>query len=708
MLAFFTAENLVSPGLTESCPWSFNVAPEDCVLRRLPKEKRRTALLKPGTRWNVYTAVGGLARNLRVSKDNPPTVLRGLVVDYDMVSDVETVSKYLAQMPENLLPNFIEKSLGDKVRLVWVFERELLLPSPAFGTELLKTFFSRIGVAHLLAGYDAASEKLSEMWTNGGVWYEVKAAPLSHTYCLGVLCDVSKKSGLFGSAEIPIETLAEEVARRFPGRWQGEFKLDAVGVRFWDEKADCPTGCQVKPDGMLCFTGTQPFVRWTEIFGTAWVDEKRLLNLGKAAENIWFDGQNYWECLAGRWVSLMRADVVLRLKNRGLSDKARRGQGVSDVDRVLNHLQISNRVEGAAPLINYAPGVVEVNCRRMLNIANLSVVRPAEGPCGPEAFPFLWQFLQGHFARPELLPLDHFLAWLRRSYESMLFYRRLMGQAVFLCGPKNNGKTLLCMRVVAPLLGNRWADPMDYLTGETAFSDNLFESSLLAVNDEDAPKSETARQRMLTRLKALVVNPSHTYHPKFRARLSVEWTGRIFVTANDDPGSVGILPEVSVNTADKLMFFASQAFSGVWPARHELEATLERELPFFACWLLNSYAPPAEVLSNDRCGVKSYFDPVILDLSSHQANAFNLAELLETWMRSAVIWGEAGERKEWIGSPTALLSELSTCETTAAIARNYTQAQVARALTSLARQKSPLVSFSSATGREFRIAPPKN
>ena len=40
------------------------------------------------------------------------------------------------------------------------------------------------------------------------------------------------------SNDIPLSIIAEEVQRRFPGRWQGEFTIGARGVRFWDAQAD--------------------------------------------------------------------------------------------------------------------------------------------------------------------------------------------------------------------------------------------------------------------------------------------------------------------------------------------------------------------------------------------------------------------------------------------------------------------------------------
>lgn len=701
-LNFIGAKNLVETELVELAPWDFCVADNDNPLKRLPKDKRRLALLKPTTSWNVYSAVRGYAKNQRISKSNPAAALRGLVADYDMVSDVETVQKYINQVPKHLQPNFLEISLGGKARLVWVFEREILVPSMEFCQDLIATFFDKIGVPTLLAGYDEASTKPTEMWTNGGTWFDLNPAPLSWEYCFGVVCEVSKKVSLFNKGEIPLELIAEEVKKRFPNRWQGDFKLDVLGVRFWDDSADNETGCQIKPDGMLCFTGKEPFVKWEQIFGRPWCEEQKVLNLGRAAIDIHFDGKTYWEKRHNVWESVVRADIVLRLKGRGLSDKCPKGATQSDVERVLDHIQQVNDVKGAAPLVNYPAGIVELKGRRILNTVDLQPVQPVAGTGDPEKdFPWIWSFLNGLFPRPELKPLDHFLAWLQRSYRVVLQHKRFMGQAVFLCGPKNNGKTLLCLQIVAPLMGNRIANPIDYMTGETGFNSELFSSALLAVNDEDSPNSEHARKRMLAKLKGLVVNPVHKYHAKFEKPVTIDYIGRIFITLNDDPGSVGMLLEVEQNTRDKQMYFASQPYSGEFPLQEELEAIIARELPYFAHWLLNIYQPPADVLSRDRMGVKSYFDPKILELSNQQTFASNLAELVKVWMRQDAYWSEGV--KDWTGTPTELLACLQVCVDTAGIAREWTQLKVSKSLTALAKQDGSGVSFASETGRDFKI-----
>ena len=56
---------------------------------------------------------------------------------------------------------------------------------------------------------------------------------------------------------------------------------------------------------------------------------------------------------------------------------------------------------------------------------------------------------------------------------------------------------------------------------------------------------------------------------------------------------------------------------------------------------------------------------------------------------------------------TALLSCLQGCDTTAGIARDWSQAKIVRALTSLAKQGGSGVKFVGSDGRYFKITKPK-
>lgn len=700
MLPFFCARNLVQKDLTESTPWSFAPNSEELArLRGLKKEVRRQWMLTPDAHWNCYTPLRGMARNLRISNTNPPVGMRGLVLDFDAETDFPMIEKRVKELPEAFRPQYLELSLSRKCRIVWPFEKELLIPSSAFAAELIKAFIDKMGVRNLLAGYDAASEKPSEMWTNGGEWFELEGSPLSNTVCMGIYADVSKRHKGFSVADVPLEAVKAEMELRFPGRWVGEFALDQLGVRFWDETADNTTGAQVKPDGMLCFTGTQPFMYWSDIFGRAWVDEQRVVNLGKAVEGIYFDNKQYWECVAGRWMPLQRPDVQLLLKNRGLSDKKAKGANVSDLERTLRAVQETGRIDGAAPLINYRPGLVEFQGRKILNTCTLNLPTcPDDATGDPSQFPFIWSLLNTMFALPEAK--DYYVAWAARYVWSIHNYVPTTGQAVFLCGPANNGKTLMLQKIIAPLVGNKYASPLEFFMGRSTFTDHLFEATLLVSNDDSPASNESEKVKFASSVKSFVVNPTQNYHPKFCQQIMIPWNGRYMSSLNDDAVSVGFLPEVNSNTADKMMFFRTKAREGKWPEKAELEGILERELPYFLKYLL-IYEAPEHVKSYDRCGVVSYFDPKLRELAHQQVYAYNLHELIGAWMNSESEFDTPGKSIEV--SPTDLLTRLSINPNLVSISKEWTVSKIAKSLTSLAKQKVEGVEFVGDGNRLFKL-----
>ena len=699
MLQFFAAKNQIDPGLVEVAPWEFNPAAADLArLKGLPKLNRRAVLSRPSTVWQVYTAVRTGTGSV-VSNESPPVAVRGFVVDYDHVVAPEVVFSLVNKLPEEYQPQYIEQSLGDKWRLVWVFEREVLVAGSSHCHQFFELFCRNATAATILPGYDSSSTKPAQRWVNGAKWWTAKKTPVPSDITHGIAIEAAKKAKVLdsGAGQFSLELIAAEIQQRWPGRWQGEFKQDSLGVRFWDDTADNSTGCQVKPDGMLCFTGPHPFRTWADIFGIQWVREQTAKQLGKAADGIYFDGHDYWRNWDNTWWNLGRNDVVLALKTAGISDRVPKGETASDVDHVMAHIQTANRIHGASPCINYRPGVIQIADKKILNISSLRSVQPADNPVD---WPWIRAFLEGHFAEPDRQPLAHFYAWLQRSYKAIRDYRPLMGQAVFLCGPKHNGKTLLMERIVKPLLGGLSGNPFDWFCGRTRFNEELFNAFLWAIHDEESP-TDQERKKFLARLKASVVNVTHTYEPKFCSRVVVEHTGRLVVTLNDGPQDVGMLPEVNGNTYDKMMFFRSQEFRGTWGTNQEIEETISRELPGFARWLLD-WEPPEGILERSRVGVASYFDPQTLELSRQQMHHYNLRELLVIWVASSAEFGE-GCPTVWEGTPSRLMASLSGTDTTMRLAQEWKVSSIAKALTALARTPDTGVELVTGSDRVFKI-----
>lgn len=685
MRKLFTSKNLVSHDIVESCPWDFDISEEQVThMKSLSKETRRATLFQPSFDWQTYSGFCGLIASQRVSDKNSPILCRALVVDYDATSPVEMVHSYIKNLDPSIQPNFLEQSLSNNWRAVWLFEKDILMDGLNFASEYLKTLIETIGAHTMLAGYDEASCKPTQMWTNGGYWLENHDKPLNYGLLAGIASKMIAKRKSEGF-DIPIVKIAEEVEKRFPGRWQGDFVEGAHGVRFWDEKADNPRGAFVTKHGCYCFTGLKAYVPWEEIFGKVWVETNRAANFGEVTKNIIFDSTHYWqEQSPGHWVKTSREDTMLLFRTLGLSGKVNKGTTSSDVDRAMRYVQENARVVGACPVLYRPPGVLILNGKRVLNISNIRVVEPAKELSDPGRFPFIWDLLSNLWMRSADRPTDFFFSWLHRAYLGMLNRNPVAGQAIFICGPANNGKTLLVSRIISPLFGNSMADPYDYFSGATQFNSNLMESGLLAINDEQAPYGEKDKDKFLQRIKAFVANVRHTVQYKFKDRIESEWYGRLMVTLNDDPKSISMLPEVNPNTQDKMMFFATQPRKTMWPTNQVIEETIRKELPHFARWL-SEYSTPKDIFIGGRFGISSYFDSHLIEVSRQQESSFNLLEIIHTWQKEGMYWMGEGDslKTEWIGTATELIVQLTEHTSLNVVLRDWTLSRIAKALTAL-------------------------
>lgn len=706
MRPLFVSKNLVSHDIIEGCPWNFDVTPERVhEMQNLSREVRRSTLFQPTFQWNTYNGLCGSVTQNRVSADNPPILCRALVVDYDAKTSPEMVYDYVSKLDPSIQPNFLEQSLGGNWRALWIFEKDILTDGLNFAQEYLKVLIKTLGADKMLAGYDEASWKATQMWTNGGYWLENHDKPLSYNFLIGAACTLisERKSEGF---EIPIEIIATEVERRFPGRWQGTFEIGGHGVRFWDSKADNPRGAFITKHGCYCFTGLKAYVSWEEIFGKTWVDTNRNINLGEITKNIFTDGKSYWyESSMGQYLSKGREDILLSFRVKGLSNKISKGATSSDADKALEHVNTYSRVSGGAPLLYRPPGVNLVNGHKILNTSFTPLIVPSAGPCEPSQIPELWDWFQGLFVKlqgttPELYWISHWANVVQGIYVG----KPVTGRAVFLCGPPESGKTMLCERILSPLLGGKMADPNAYMMGLTPFNADLLNAGLLAINDSEAPTGDKERNQWAQRMKSMVVNDVFQYHAKFKEKIEITYPGKIIVTLNTDPKSLSMLLGLEEGTKDKVMFFAVKERVGGWPNKYDMRATIDKGLPVLVRILLDWKIPDFIIDERSRYGLKSYYDPTLVELSHQQESSYNLQEIIMVWQKEGFYWVENDENRCWEGTATELLAELSEQTSLHVVLKDWNGYRIAKALTSLSSLSSSGVSSIGGTkSRKYKI-----
>jgi hypothetical protein len=647
-----------------------------------------SSIAPPKTDWNnptvdhcFYSGLEGLIQSARIdSKNNPAVFLHWFVADFDGQIDQHMRDTVLDRCCD-FKPQYLCRTFSGGARLLWKLE----IPFPLHRNDLTAKFMrhvkKKLKLSKILVGLDAeAFEDPCKYYEAGTDWVHLSgdvipsafimqwAIESTHNYAWNKLGD-----------PIPIDRVAAEVEKQYPGRWQGEFALGVRGVRFWDSSADNQTAAVIRESGMQCFTGSQAFVPWSAILGRQFVNQFEADRVGGAVAEVYFDGREYWTSLPNKqWQAYNKSDIALHLKvERGLSATVPRGSSYSEVDQALHRIQKQQYIACAAPLVHRPKGIVYLNGFRVLNTSSVEMFQPSEDTqVDPSRdFPWLSSYFQTLFDPVE--QLDYFYAWLRRWYSSALDGRMLPGQASFFAGVPNTGKTLLSTGILSRIFGGH-IDASSFLSGEDNFNSHLFNSAVWAVDDVVPLTDTKTHLRFSALIKKMAANRTFSVREKYRVDKLIEWNGRVVVTCNTDPESIRILPDVDLSNRDKInLFHVADRDTFTFP--RNVADIIQTELPFFLRWLLD-WTPPDKVLGDSRYGVQTYCEASLFEAARHSSSAYSFLEVLLKFFEGQV-------SDVWTGSATELLSAmLNDDDGLAGIAAKYTTRQVGRELSKLASQ----------------------
>jgi hypothetical protein len=200
----------------------------------------------------------------------------------------------------------------------------------------------------------------------------------------------------------------------------------------------------------------------------------------------------------------------------------------------------------------------------------------------------------------------------------------------------------------------------------------------------------TAHKAFSEMLKKHVATPEVSVQPKFHDSRVIPWFGRIMVSCNDDPDSVSIIPDLDINSADKICLYRVNA---AWRAKFyencEMEEVILRELPYFLRWLLDEFQPDPALVDREspRYGLKVYHHPGLVQTARESSGHFRMAQILDIFRAQWVREGREGRYLE--GTSTEILMELLKPDSdTAPLMRGMTPNYFGRLLSSLAKQEA--------------------
>jgi hypothetical protein len=229
---------------TGTLPWEFKPETQIPDEVRADKKKRHDWLTNPNTRHYIYSFFEGLNPNQRITKcsqsddGNPPVKMWALIADYDNPQPETSVIKWAETLP--FVPNWVEKTLSQNWRYVWVLEKPAGLPSYDFTCHFLKKFPDFGFQVHMGApGFDkGAWQDPARLFTNSCDWRPLNKVPISKDIVQGWIMRASqsfKWTESESDPEIPLEVVKSELERKFPrfSEWPGEFVLRSQGPSFW-------------------------------------------------------------------------------------------------------------------------------------------------------------------------------------------------------------------------------------------------------------------------------------------------------------------------------------------------------------------------------------------------------------------------------------------------------------------------------------------
>jgi hypothetical protein len=618
----------------------------------ISKEQYNKWCREATTKGHFLSAWEGLNPQGRVAETNPARYMHGVIADYDnsgAMSKLQALGSSTGHLPTWVVQSF---SPG-KCRLVWPFENPVLVTNPDITGEFLKQLDDKIKISHALPGFDKASWKESQYFEMGSNWQQINGAtPIPDSMLSECMLNGGMAAKMeLADVEIPLDVIAEEVERRWPGRWQGQFMEGAAGPLFWVEPFLNHRNAVIRENGMVCFSDRAPsnFMPWRAILGDKFVEKYETERAARLAEMFYFDGANYWTNTlnGGTWKPLNQNNAQLHLKNARCSPRVPKGSFVSEVEKVLVYIQSNRYVQAAVPMLFRDEVVVPYNGGDYLNISTKKAMAPGDNG-NPANFPWIYDFVtNGLDGELNGIPAsEYFIGWLRRFWMTSFQGNPQPGQSVILAGEAHTGKTFFSKCVLGVAVGGS-ITAEDILLQRTKFNRQAAHNALWRCDDAIAEGDYKTKQILANSLKAMAANPTVLYQPKFVDTTELPFLGRVFLTCNTDPESLKILPYLDGTIKDKLMMFRMR--EGYRPhffgTNGENEARALSELPFFLRWLMDYQVNPEIIDSNSpRFEIASFHHATLVAEANSEQPESILAELIHMAMinlRGATKKGEA-------------------------------------------------------------------
>jgi len=612
------------------------------------------------TRHVFFSPYEGITAASRVSTKqdgNKPWVIHGIVIDYDQVltSDQEMVDAITNNQSPDFPVGYASRTFSGGAHLVWEFEKPVKVVNPTMLSKFIETFVIQARCKKILGGFDDMSLKPTLYYTLYDNWKTFgDIVPSAMTE--NILFNVGKNVRTYDDEgpALPWNVIEDELHKNFPGQWKGRVEHGARGKRFWDPTATHPNAAMLTATGVAYFTDGGGFLPWgsPELFGASVVRRHQASAIASAVQDVYYDGSRFFRHQNDRWLSDNMEVTKLNLSVRGgLSRVTPKNKQFSEVDEAIVHISTNQRVEGCFPFVYDHNKLVHRHDGLFINTSNVKCHEMSDNPVTwGQGFPFIANWLDHFFIDQH--QRDIFLSWLHWTYMNAYNGDPKKGQTMFIVGSAGVGKTLMSHRLLDWMLGGH-SDISKYLMGSDQYNENLFKTGLATVDDQEPASDYKGHMKFSALVKKITANQDLSMRKMYSGAVDIKWLGRVFITLNQDPESMQLLPNLDINNKDKLIILRTAKKKVKFPS--DVESVIKSELACF-CRYIYDYQVPSHLIGEARYHVTSFIDPTLLDEVEYSNPDFVVLELLQTWRES--YFTANPDETHWFGKVTDIVREL--------------------------------------------------
>lgn len=361
-------------------------------------------------------------------------------------------------------------------------------------------------------------------------------------------------------------------------------------------------------------------------------------------------GGSFWFKPKDRFLEMTADRIRAHLRKRGLRKKVY-FDGEPEIDWPFLDAEENRVVDYAGSLAGHRVGIYRNQGRSYL------VTEEPEGVWDelPE-IPLTYEPpIFGPFVKA-LLPgkqWEMFCYWLAFGLMSLRNHDFKAGQMVWLCGPRNCGKSL-AQTIVKLVLGGREANPFYYMSGATDFNYDMMGSECWSFEDPPSQSDYKSRCEFGERLKECCNNDTIRGHRKNKDSMVFRVFRRLIGSINSKAEHIQRIPPMLDGTADKNFIFKCDdarhtlaAFvvkeeqtrlPGMGEAvpvgqqdRAGLYAAVVAEIPLIRAWLMKNFRNVPPEWMEDRMGIRAWQNPELLAVINDMTPEAHLLCLIDQY-----------------------------------------------------------------------------